>query len=185
MHEKSNAISLLKLLEGGDRRSVGDADRVAELARGDAAAIAELVHGLGVDDAVVRMRAADALEKATREEMAMLVPHKAAILRVLDSSDQAEVRWQLVQCLPRLPFAPAELPGIVERLERCFENQDSRILRVNCLQALYELSTRSPEATAVARNLIARGLKDPAASVRARARKLEERFTDTGETATP
>ena len=79
------------------------------MARGDAAAIAELVRGLTVDDPVVRMRAADALEKATREDAGPLEPYTAVILKVLDSSDQPEVRWELIQCLPCLPFTNKEI----------------------------------------------------------------------------
>lgn len=174
MRTVRNTDRLLKRLAGKDLRSVGDADRVAKVACGDAAAIAELVRGLTVDDPVVRMRAADALEKATREVSGPLAPHKAVILEVLESSDQAEVRWQLVQCLPRLPFTHKELSETLRGLQRCFEHEGSRILRVNCLQALFDLAPRSPEGMDTARSVITEGLEDQAPSVRARARKLEK-----------
>ena len=112
------------------------------------------------------------MEKATRDEAALLAPHKATVLAVLESSDQPDVQWQLVQCVPRLPLGPTELPEIICFMQRCFDTHSSRILRTHCLQALYDLASRSPKALATAREAIGRGRTDPVASVRARARRL-------------
>lgn len=92
---------------------------------------------------------------------------------MLENSNQAEVRWQLVQCLPRLPYSALELPEIFKRLTHCFSFEASRILRVNCLQALFELAPQAPDGMDMVRTLVARALEDQSASVRARGRKLE------------
>jgi DNA transformation protein len=120
------------------------------------------------------MRAADALEKATRNDDSLLAPHKTTLLNVLDASDQAEVRWQLVQCLPRLSLTQRELQAVAKRLQRCFSDETSRILRINCLQALIDLARRAPGLLDGAREALTTGLEDAAPSVRARARKLQQ-----------
>ena len=58
---------LRDLLMGGDRRSIGRVDEVLELVLGQPKRVGELAKLLWDSDAVVRMRAADALEKISRE----------------------------------------------------------------------------------------------------------------------
>ena len=104
---------------------------------------------------------------------------------MLDSSDQPEVRWQLVQCLPRLLFTHKELSQDHQKAYSTVSgNEASRILRVNCLQALFDLAPRSPEGMNIASKLITQALADQAASVRARARKLEKLLVAKGRTET-
>ena len=54
---------ILSLLKGGDRRSIGRADRVAEIVSKNRKLFPQLMAGLWSDDDLVRMRAADAAEK--------------------------------------------------------------------------------------------------------------------------
>lgn len=56
---------LLRFLEGGDRRSIGRSNEVADFVLRDRERFAELFEGLFHADARVRMRAADALEKVS------------------------------------------------------------------------------------------------------------------------
>ena len=57
---------LAKALALGDRRTIGDAPTVAEAVAADPARLPELVGCLFAEDAGVRMRAADALERVSR-----------------------------------------------------------------------------------------------------------------------
>ena len=57
--------AILKKLQGGDRRSIGKVDEVVDQVLGSAALFEELINGLLVDDPVIRMRSADAVEKVT------------------------------------------------------------------------------------------------------------------------
>lgn len=59
-------------------------------------------------DPLVRMRAADALEKASREDPEILMPHKHSLLSEIAEDPQQEVRWHLLQMLPRLRLTPSE-----------------------------------------------------------------------------
>jgi hypothetical protein len=64
--------SILTLLTGGDRRTIGRAGRVAEMVCSDPKLFPELMAGLWSEDALVRMRAADAAEKVTRKNRELL-----------------------------------------------------------------------------------------------------------------
>ena len=55
-----------EVLSGGDRRSIGEVAHVVRAIRGAPARLPELVDALGGPDAVVVLRAADALEKLGR-----------------------------------------------------------------------------------------------------------------------
>ena len=54
---------LLSKLRGGDRRSIGKVDEVVAVVEKEAAQFKYLVSGLFDPDPIVRMRAADAMEK--------------------------------------------------------------------------------------------------------------------------
>ena len=94
--------SILKLLEGEDRRSIGRADRAAAMVAQDAELFPELIAGLWSGDALVRMRAADAAEKATRGNREVLQPYKRELLELMAETGEQELRWHLAAMIPRL-----------------------------------------------------------------------------------
>lgn len=54
---------MLTLLQGGDRRTIGRYDQIAEMVSSDAKLFPKLIIGLWSAEALARMRAADAAEK--------------------------------------------------------------------------------------------------------------------------
>jgi hypothetical protein len=58
---------ILSLLAGGDRRTIGRADEVAAMVSKAPELFPELIAGLWSESPLVRMRAADASEKVTRD----------------------------------------------------------------------------------------------------------------------
>ncbi len=66
---------ILGKLQGGDRRSIGRSDEVVAQVLADPALLAPLAEGLLADDPLVRMRAADALEKVTAQHPDWLQAH--------------------------------------------------------------------------------------------------------------
>ena len=102
------AKPLLDSLRGGDRRSIGRANAVAAEAAADPRKLAVLVEGLMDADPVVRMRAADELEKATAAVPTRLDPHKQRLIALAAEARQHKLRWHLAQMLPRLSLTLAE-----------------------------------------------------------------------------
>ncbi|MGB2628038.1 MAG: hypothetical protein WAK20_14725 [Candidatus Acidiferrum sp.] len=87
--------NVLALLEGGDRRSVGRADDVAAFVAHRPEVFPKLIAGLWSPDPLVRMRAADAIEKVTRKNPALLTAYKKELLDLISGTRQQELRWHL------------------------------------------------------------------------------------------
>ena len=69
--------NILTLLQGGDRRTIGRSDQVAEIVPGDARLFPKLITGLWSAEALVRVRNADAAEKVIRK------PYKEELLGLM------------------------------------------------------------------------------------------------------
>jgi hypothetical protein len=85
------------LLAGGDRRSIGRVPEVVAAVQATPALLAELVAAMADDDPVVRMRAADAVEKVTAAHPAWLTPYTAQLLGPIAAFPQQEMRWHGAQ----------------------------------------------------------------------------------------
>jgi hypothetical protein len=163
---------LRPLLEGGDRRSTGGADEAARSAAVDPAAAEELWNLLEDCDPIIRMRAADALEKASRTRPDLLLPNKQALLGARYEDGTAEVRWHLFAMCARLPLDAREAKDLLARLDGALRGDGSRIVKVMALQAAWDISVGRPEAKQVVRAMLDFALTSPWPSVAARARKL-------------
>jgi hypothetical protein len=134
--------SLLNKLRGKDRRSIGRAGEVAREISCAPKLLVEVFEGLLGSDPVIRMRAADAIEKATRDHPELLKPFKRRLLRQVAQIDQAEVRWHVAQMLPRLQLTPSEHDFAISILFDYLEDQSS-IVRTCAMQALADLAVGS------------------------------------------
>lgn len=67
---------ILDQLRGGDRRSIGRVPHVVRVVSKNRELTGELIVGLVSDDPIIRMRAADALEKVSKERPSLLDPFK-------------------------------------------------------------------------------------------------------------
>jgi hypothetical protein len=92
------------------------------------------------------MRAADAIEKITVKHPEYLRLHKSQLLRVLKGAEHKELKWHVAQLIPRVDLNRKELEHVWAILTHWTKNKDeSRIVRVNSLQGLFDLSKRYPE----------------------------------------
>ena len=169
------ADSLLDRLAGGDRRSLGRAEEVAGAVARAPELLPHLVQGLEATDQCVRMRAADALEKVTREHPEWLRPFKRRLLRLAAGGTQQEVRWHLAQLLPRLPLRGAERKEAIAILDAYLEDR-SAIVRTFALQALADVGGDDPATALMVRRRIARAAESGTPAMQARARKLIARW---------
>jgi len=133
--------NLLRLLHGTDRRSIGEANRVVAAVLKNPRAFAAVFNAMLSDDPVVRMRAADAVEKITATRPDLLRPHKRLLLTRVARCEQQEVRWHVAQMLPRLVLTPRERERAVAILEAYCDDQ-SGIVKTFAMQALADLVTQ-------------------------------------------
>jgi hypothetical protein len=137
-------MNFAHLLLGKDRRTIGKADNVVQLVVNQAS-FDELFALLFHHERTLVMRAADAVEKVTRKHTEFLVPHKMQLLSLLQSAIHLELKWHIAQLIPRLPLDPHELQEVWSILSYWAKNpNESKIVRVNSLQGLYEISSNNP-----------------------------------------
>jgi len=166
----------LRKLAGGTRRSLGRVEEVIEDVRKEPALFDVIFRGMLAEDPVVRMRAADAVEKVTVEHPEYLLPYKNILLADIVEIKQQEVRWHAAQLLPRLQVTEHERRRILEVLLE-YLNDPSRIVRVNALQALADIALDYSALEAQVKAILEVHVKDESAAVRSRCRKLLKRFT--------
>jgi hypothetical protein len=175
--QKGGAARLLRNLKGGDRRSIGRADAVARAAMRQPKLLALLVDAMADADPRVRMRAADAAEKATRQHPEWLRPYKRRLLGEIAESHQAELRWHVAQMVPRLTLSRLEERKAVELLLRYLDD-DSRIVKVSSMQALADLAIRNPLLEPRVVPLLKRLTRTGSAAMRSRGRRLLRGFEE-------
>jgi hypothetical protein len=124
------------------------------------ALIAELVDGLSDADALVRMRCADALEKAVTRDAGGLRPFKPRLLALLAAARQQDVRWHLAQLGPRLALDGVEWRAAVVQLRTYLEDR-SRVVQVYALQALADLAVADADLRGDVVPLLERGHRRP------------------------
>jgi hypothetical protein len=159
----------------GDLRTTGAADAVArELVaspkRGD-----ELVALLFDADRGVRMRAADALQKASARRPELLAGRARELLSCAQTARDPELRWHLAQLLAQASLSAHERADAIALLQGWLADR-SVIVRVETLQALASIAASDgelmPEVVARLRSTLVSGR--PAEKARAR-RLLRER----------
>ncbi|MGC9349668.1 MAG: hypothetical protein ACP5JG_16135 [Anaerolineae bacterium] len=160
---------ILEKLEGRDRRSIGRANEVVDDVLRDPALFDEVFGGMLSDDPIVRMRAADAVEKITQKRPAYLEPHKAVLINQVAAVEQQEVRWHVAQMAPRLELTAEERRRVAETLFDYLDDE-SKIVQVNAMQA--DLAEEDEELRLRVLKALRALVETGSAAVRNRGRKL-------------
>src|SRR5690242_20276813 len=161
------------LLDGGDRRSVGQVSRVVRRATRDATVVPALVAALRSKRPLVRLRAADALEKISRRDAKALGVCRRQLIHAVARTSDPVVRWNLIQLLPRISHDRNAMPRLTRRLVVLFQSDASAIVRVSALDAVAAFAKQNALVEPLAQRMVLEGLTSPIASVRARARRLD------------
>jgi hypothetical protein len=162
---------LLKKLSGGDRRSIGRSNDVVAQVLAHPAYFCHVFEGLATDDAVVRMRAADAIEKISARRPELLRPHKRKLLAIAGSTDQQEIRWHAAMILPRLKLTAKERAVALDILFDYLRDKGS-IVKTCAMQAIWNLAATDSKLKAQITPLIEELTLVGTAAMRARGRKL-------------
>ncbi|MEO5603518.1 MAG: hypothetical protein ABIR06_21535 [Cyclobacteriaceae bacterium] len=159
-------------LLGKDLRSIGRSDEVVRLVQ-DQTDFDELFKLLLHHERLLVMRAADAIEKITATRKQFLEPHKDQILILARSAMDKGLKWHIAQLISRIPLSTPELKEVSDLLVYWAKNpNESKIVRVNALQGLYELSLQFPDLKDRLEDTISILEHEPIPSLKARIRKL-------------
>ncbi len=138
-------MEIKKYLEGGDMRSIGQVERVVPLIKNQADFDALFEFVLSRDE-LLSMRAIDAVEKITVSHPEYLRPHGKAIFKAMPLASKNVIKWHLALIVARIDWQEERLGFVWEQLTRWATSaKESRIVRVNAIQALFELSRKHPE----------------------------------------
>jgi hypothetical protein len=162
---------LLNKLKGGDRRSIGQSNRVARLVLERPALFSQLAKGLCDSNALIRMRAADAAEKVSFDRPDLLQPFKTKLLRMLNEATEKELRWHLAQMIPRLHLSKKERLRAAAVL-RIYLRDPSSIVKTCALEAMADLASHDHELMRDTKELLTTLTQVGTAAMRARGRKL-------------
>lgn len=165
------------LLEGGDRRSIGRADRVAAMVARNEELFPQLLRNLWSADAVVRMRAADAAEKVTRKRPELLQPYKKELLGLMAEAQEQELKWHLAVMVPRMTLNAQERQFGGTLLHGYLEDRSS-IVKTFALQGLADLTKGAPEMRAAVIDTLREACRSGTAAMKARSRKLLRRLDE-------
>jgi len=167
--------AITRILQGGDRRSIGRSNHVVAQILQQPRRFGELMECLWSDDPIIRMRAADAAEKVSVRKPEWLQPFKAELLGLADETTQAEMRWHLGLMLPRLPLTRQERERARARLREYLKDHSS-IVKTCALQGLAELAMGDASREEEIVELLERACRTGTPAMKARSRKLLKQF---------
>lgn len=167
---------LEQLLSGGDPRSLGRTEELVELVLSDRRRLPEFFELLFSNDEIVRMRAADGLEKVCRRQPGWFTPHTERLLAEVSRINQHSVQWHLAQMLGEIPLNPAQQKRAVRLLKKLAQHSKDWIvinLSLESLSALAENDARlRREVTAICNGY----LNSPYKSIVTRCRRILRRW---------
>ena len=167
--------SLEEILSGGDLRSIGKGNSVVKKIQTQSG-FDELFSLLFHRNRIVVMRAADTVEKICRNNPGYLQPHKKEVLTLCGSASDKELVWHLAQLVPRLRLTAKDRRSSWKLLSGwALDKTESRIVRVNALQSLAELSIQDDSLKSDFNQVVQTLEKENVPSINARIRLIRRR----------
>jgi hypothetical protein len=169
-------MEILNKLQGGDLRSIGRADEVVNDILADNALFDAVFDGMCNPDPVIRMRAADAVEKVTRINPVWLFPFKKQLIEEVSQIEQQEVQWHLAQMFSRLDLEDGEVDRVVRLLRGWIERSKSNIVKVNSIQCLCDMAFRYANLKPLVIQILQLSMVNGSPAVVSRIKKLLPKF---------
>jgi len=175
---------IIENLKGGDLRSIGKSGDAVTAVLRNPALFSYLIAGMLDGDRLVRMRAADAVEKATRMHPEWLQPWKGALLGDISTQEDKELRWHVAQLLPRLRLTSADKAKALSILLGYLKDQSS-IVKTFSMQALADLAKQDEQLLDQVLPLIERFTRTGTPAMKSRGRKLLKQLETKSEQKKP
>ena len=167
--------NILDDLRGGDLRSIGRANEIADKVEQNSALFGEVFKGLYDNDPIVRMRSADVIEKVTKNKPQLLRGFTSKIISILASAEQQEICWHMAQIAPRLACTKNEVNQIIKILKRYLSHK-SKIVNVSAMESLAVFTQINSSILNEVIEIIKEQEKTGSPAVQSRGRKLLKRL---------
>jgi HEAT repeat protein len=169
-------LSILEKLTGGDRRSIGRSHIVVKEGLSRPEMFPGLFAGLRNKDHLVRMRAADAIEKITFRRPVLLQPYKRQLLELAGQMSEKEIRWHMAQILPRLELSARHRAAALDILFEYLRDTSS-IVKTCAMQAIADLAAEDKVLTTKVLPMIRELTEVGTPAMRARGRRILRQWT--------
>jgi hypothetical protein len=128
-------VGFRETLSGGNRTSVGDADKVITKLLKSPSNLSEIYQLFLDDDPVVAMRASYVAMRVAEQKPESVYPFTKELLKNLDLYTQQEVRWHIPQLLVHLKLTKAQKRRAYEVVMDWAETDKSKIVGYYGFQA--------------------------------------------------
>jgi hypothetical protein len=162
---------LLSKLKGGDRRSIGNVSAIVTAVGKKPGLFKDLVSGLFDPDPIVRMRAADAMEKISADDPQLLEPFKSKLVGLARQTRQQELRWHLAQMIPRMDLTPQETNTVTDIFVD-YLLDDNKIVVTFAMQALSDLAAKKGRISTGVLSALEKLTQTGSPAIKARGKKL-------------
>ncbi len=127
------------LAEGGKKNTLGRAEEVVHVVLADRSRLEELYQCLFEDDAWLRMRAMDALEKVCRVHPEWLSLYVDRLLREVADSEQASIQWHLAELFREIDLSAEQRRLAITIMKQNIATKDADwIVASNTMETLAE-----------------------------------------------
>ena len=159
------------MLAPGARLDVGRVWEVVELIEGRPGKLGQLVECLWDDDPGVASRAADVLERVTRDRPDQTQRWKNALVGLMAETTEKKVRWNLALVVPRLKLTVAECRRAAEAMQTYLDDPSS-VVKTAALHGMTDLTRQDPESLPEVLELLRVAGRSETPAMRARSRIL-------------
>jgi len=161
-----------ELLVGDDLRSLGKSLEIIPLIN-DQKSFDELFTYLYNNNRAIVMKTIDLIEKITLEHKEYLQKHKLEIFNMSNDVENIELKWHLAQIIVRINYTYNEIKIVWKILEKwIIDKRESKIVRVNSLQSLYEIVKNNNEYQNNLIKIVKKIKEENISSINARIKKL-------------
>jgi len=163
--------TIREMLAPGARLHPGRVWEVVELLEGSPGKLSQLIECLFDEHPPVASRAADALERITRDRPQPAQRWKDALLGLLAETTEKKVRWNLALTIPRLKLTVPECRRTAAVLNTWLDDPSS-IVKTSALHAMADLTRQDPDALPKVLDLLRVAGRSGTPAMRARSRIL-------------
>lgn len=163
--------TIREMLAPGKRLDPGRVWEVVELLEGSPAKLSKLIECLFDENPGIASRAADALERITRDRPHQAQRWKEALIGLLAETTEKKVRWNLALTLPRLKLTVSECRRIAQVLNTWLDDPSS-IVKTAVLHGMADLTRQDPESLSDVLDLLRMAARSGTPAMRARSRIL-------------
>lgn len=130
------------LAVGGKSNSLGRANEVIEVVLNDQPRLKELYECVFDEDAWVRMRAVDSLEKVCRIHPEWILPYIDGFNEELATSRQPSIQWHLAQMYREVVLTDVQKQFVIKWLKQLLSsNQIDWIVAANAMDTIAQFTT--------------------------------------------